>query len=633
MVSLSKEPKRPPYSLDWLWREVLFGLRWFVAWFPWFPILAVKELKPVAIGIGKVGNHWSNLVMQPKREKAVEQAEKNEHAKQYKSLVKSRTARAIVTGVIAVAGLVTLLVVVLSAHWTTTVAVLLMIAVVLDLIGRSGKPKTEKSNAALPKVLHESVPLSQVTKSILQTFEREGFPENSVAIAEPLRYDVARMEYSIGIKSEDEIKAEHLRAIERAIGAKDYAIRNLATNTASIRRLCIRIGDPLAVVEEPPFLPSRSRSITDYLDLGETTGDVPFALKLAGIHTAIVGKTGSGKTEGLMWTMIDRLSACRDAVIYGIDLQAGPAFPMWRNVIQKTAYNEEDAEALLAEVQEEIDRRMLVLQKLAMSDDDTADASKWNAEMGPALVIFIDEFAVFSAWNGSKNKPIDLMGALERVIRTGRKVWVTLVMATQKSGNNDFGSTVISSQTGIKILLACEESDTVRMLSVEKRDAGWSPHALTPATDEEANDAGKAFVFSPRHTTPDIYRSYMAMEPLEVKRRARQREADGLPQLGGGVSIRKPLPKPKVEVPEILSQVRAAFEVAGDPDWLTTVELLDRMNVAMTEAKLATKLRPYGVVPGKLPRNLDRSQPRGYALAEVVSALGSVSDETGGETT
>jgi hypothetical protein len=209
---------------------------------------------------------------------------------------------------------------------------------------------------------------------------------------------------------------------------------------------------------------------------------------------------------------------------------------------------------------------------------------------------------------------------VERIVRTGRKVWVTLILATQKTGNSDFGSRVVATQLGVKILMACAEEDTVRLLSTQHRDAGWAPHALQPGVEGDPRDAGKCYLSSPTHDLPDIYRCYMAMTPGEVKRRARQRVADGLPALQGRQRLEA---VDAVEVPPALAAVESAFAVAGNPEGIPTYELLGLLGRPVDDAegaKLAAELKPAGVAPTKW-RDGDRT-PRGYRLRDVQNAIG-----------
>lgn len=497
--------------------------------------------------------------------------------------------------------------------WALPALALVVVCVVADVLGRRARPVEDVvSPPPMPILVDDpDVPLSQLQAAILEVFEREGFAPGAVGVASPLAYDPVRMEYRLTVSCPDEIQPRHLRAVERGIGAADYAVRSLGTPQATNRTLVIRAGDPLVAVPQPSRLPSRSRSIADGLDLGVSSGDTDFVLPIAGLHVAVIGKTGSGKSKGALWAIIDRLSVCRDAVIWGIDLAHGPALPMWRDVIQKTAYNVEDAETLLDAVLAEIDRRMRVLAELAEDDDPSNDTDEWHPGLGPALAVVVDEFALLASYSGEKGRA-DLLGRTEVIVRTGRKVWVDLILGTQKSGNSDLGSTTMGSQIGAKVLLACEEGDTVRLLGTEARDAGWAPHHLRPSVEGDVRDAGKCYVDSPRHRTPDVYRFWAPLSVREVKDRARQRIADGLPTLDGGTTI------DAVEVPAVLAFLERAFRDAKAAE-LPTSRLVG--GAYRSAEALAEAARPYGVGP----RKLTGGKARGYHLADVETAIGGLS--------
>jgi hypothetical protein len=498
--------------------------------------------------------------------------------------------------------------------WAPILAGAGLVLLAADMIGHRLRAPGEEPDFVpppMPVLIDDpNVPLSQLQLAVLEVFEREGMAPDAVGVATPLRYDPLRLEYRMVVSCPDEIAPKHLRAIERAIGAEDFAVRCLATGTATNRELVIRQGDPLAHVPRPEWLESGSRTIVQPLDLGVSAGEVPLHIVFAGVHVAVVGKTGSGKTKAAMWSIIDRLSACRDARMVGIDLSNGPAFPMWRRVFAKTAYSVEDAEALLDWVLGEIDRRMAILTALAEDDDPDNDTDEWHSGLGPAMPVVIDEFAVLAGFNGEKGKP-DLLDKVERIIRTGRKVWVTLIIGTQKAGNSDFGSSVMSSQFAVKILLACTERDTVALLSTEARDKGWLPHTLRPSVPDDPRDAGKCYVESPAHRAPDVYRFYAPLAVREVKRRAMQRVADGLPDLDGVTVV------DAVEVPAALAFLEQRFAEAGDVEELPSAAAV--AGSAWTQQRLADELRPFGVTTKKVgPTDARRN---GYRLRDVRRAI------------
>lgn len=597
---------------------------------PWVPVLLIKELKPVGQGVGMVITAWSAWVAASGRHEYAKDAEGNKKATLGTAADKAQTARRWLTGVV--------LVLAVGAgvwgyytHFWYLVAALILIAAFLDLLARRARPKVEFA-PAMPSILTSSVPLNQITKSIIACLEREGHPEGTIGVAEPMQIDMVRQQYEISIATVNELTPDHVRAIERAIGAKDHAIRNLRTETASVRRLIISIGDPLAGAQESEWIPNGSLSFRDPLPLGRSGGVLPMAVRFLGAHCGIVGKTRSGKTEGLLWTIIDRFAACKDLVIWGIDLQAGPAFPLWRGIIQRVAYTPEDAYELLLAAIEEMDRRKVILREFAESDDPEHEATGtvWTAEMGHYVEIIIDEFALTAAFNG-KNDTINLMGLLEIIIRTGLKFGFHLTLATQKTGNSDFGSSLMQTQLSIKILLACEERDTVTMLSTDDRDAGWSPHLLRPAQDQDPGDAGTCYIKGPAHTVPDKYKSDY-WPAGAIKPRARRRMAEGLPSLDDDQMQEGTVDA--VEIPEILAAVESAFAAAGNPDFLATkglLALLEDDGVVLAENELGAEMNEAFTAAG-VERNDQRKRVpgeknavRGYWLANIRAAIGGFS--------
>ena len=575
------------------------------------PLLAIKEAVPIGCGLGRLLSGWARWVAVADHAATVPAAEGTAKANHADKVETRRSSRRRVSLIVVV--------VMAGATWWAVeehpgyVALTgVGVACVCDVVGRRGVKKVVTLPAPIKTVRGEGVPLSQITATIVNVALREGL---EIGIAQPMRYDAGRREYRVTVTCLDEIKPEHLRAFERGTGFADHTIRNLATDIATVRELVIRDGDPLAEFTERPWIGTGSATIAQPLDLGVSLTEVPFALTFAGVHVKCVGASGSGKTKWFLRTLIDRLSACHDCVIWGIDLTNGPELPLWRGVIQRVAYTPEDAETLLDAVLVEIGRRGKVLSAFAEDDDPDNDVDEWNSTLGSALVIVVDEFSILAAYDGKGDKP-DLLGKCETVVRTGRKHWVSMIMLTQKTGNSDFGSQTMTSQCATAVMLACDPRDTVTMVGVERRDMGYAPHMLAPGVEGDPRDAGKAYLDSPAHRTPDIYRAYAPGTTAEVKRRARQRIADGLPQLGA-------VPEDGVidatEVPPILAAVERAFHDAGTPEWMATVELL-----AAIRSEFPTLNETTLVAAIKKPRNrrhVGGRQLRGYLYASIRSAM------------
>ncbi len=586
------------------------------------PYLALCELRPIFRGLGRMASGWSRWCAVADFKELISEADGNKKADRGKELMAKRSANRKLS-------IFAVLVLLGAGTWTyfhyPLCLLLVGVAFVLicDAVGRAGTERAEKLPPPMRTVLREGVPLSQVTAAIIETLAREGL---EVGVASPLRYDGARHEYRIKLSLLDELKAEHLRAIERGIGADDHTVRNLSTGTATVRELVIRDGDPLTVDKIPPpeWIPTGSISIEDGpLDLGESMTEVPFALDFAGVHIRCVAGTGGGKTSWFLRICIDRLSACRDVVIWGCDLTRGPELPLWRDVIQRRAFDANEAEKLLNAALAEIDRRAKILAAFAEDDDETNDwIIEWGSHLGPWLVIVVDEFSTLAEFNGKPQGELDLLAKAKQIVRTGRKHGVSLVMFAQRTGVEDFGSTVMSTQAGTAIVGPCDMTDTVNVFGKDRRDQGWAPHLLVPGTKDSPNDSGKCYIDSPRHRTADLYRAYLPLSAGEVKRRARQRMSDGLPTLDG-----RPADVVEAqELPTILADVEKAFSDAGNPDRLATADLLvwlDDNGYDLDAKKLADQLRPLDFRPNARWRPAPGVDSiRGYFLSELRDALG-----------
>lgn len=513
----------------WLryWRPLIPRiLRRTIAWLLKAPF---TELIPISCGFGKLldvlvsftrADHWVEAAkVAAGTPHAYRAQEKRNNTKRNRGIIMAGALAALV-GVCAWLYFV-------HPDWLAMAAI-----VFVGLLDAWGRRSTDKPAAPphKPRPLIEGMSTRQLVGELRIIFTEEGYEEN--VTVHGASWDIERREYRAGVTTYAELKPELLRTIERRLSAPEGSIRVVGPpNDASNRTLVFRLGNPLAKVPEAPWHKAGTLSAWHPLDLGLSNGDQPFELVFAGRHIIVVAKTGGGKTEVHFNNSIDRLAATEDAVIWGISLVKAAAFVAWRSVIQEKAFTVEEADVLLDMALEEIARRDKVLQDIAEDDDPDNDTASWIPELGPALIIFIDEYPQLSKWNGTKlhtdGEKYNLLAKTEQVYRTGRGLAVTLVIGIQKTGNDDTGSTVVSSQSGVFIVGPCDETDTVNIFGKEGRDAGIAPHLLHPAVTKaggliEPNDAGMAVVKAPGFGS-DYVRGY---KPFSVKRRAMRREQE-----------------------------------------------------------------------------------------------------------
>lgn len=520
--------------------------------------------------------------------------------------------------------------------------IVIVLVGIIDLIGRAGRVKKDLAPAHR-EMLHENISFAQLTASIQAAFnETVGVDTNGVGLVRcdgVCSYDFDRQEWRQYLTHWQKIKPEDVDYVQRAIGAPPNTVKLLEVPSAAMRRiLVIKHGDALKNVPQAPDGPAGSLSIMVPADLGVSKNiDQPFRIFIAGVHVIIVAKTGGGKTVHFD-NLIDYVSKCRNAVAWGINLAKRHAFSKWRGVVQKVARTPEEAEALLDAALAEIQRRMDILDELANSDDPSKHTDSWNPDdpdMGPALVIFIDEFPQLAEFNGKPSGTLDLLTKVEKVHRIGREVMVSIVLALQKWGNKDSGSTIVSSQSTVVIVGPCAPYDAGEVFGYDKRDAGWSPHLLKPANEDAINDAGKAFVLGPGFLEPDEVRGWAPRGMTDTIALANRRVQEGLPKLvtvDGEDDIEE-----AAIVPNMLAALQAAFDYFEPSDgWLPSTMaakwISEQSGEKVTTHRLSADLKKElgsrmedGLIPQPRPtRNELGGNCNCYARADVEAAMGAL---------
>lgn len=607
-----------------LWWYITDGRRKLFALTVRSPYLLLCELRPIAAGFGRLVGAWARWCDAVKFEQAIAAAAKLGKADHHNPdrLERRRERRRGMSFAGAALGSVAVVWAAIAQPLGLGLAGFALV-LLCDLVGRRSGHRPEPAiPAPVVPVLRDGTPLPKIAATIVERLAERW--DITVSIARPMSYSADRREYEVWVTRSDELTTEVARDLEWTLGATEHAVRFLAPldKNATVRRVVIRNGDPLAAPASRPFLPTGSRSITEPAPIGSSMTDQPFALDFCQ-HWRVVAGTGGGKTKWFLRSCVDAISACDDVALLGIDITRGPELPMWRGVFQRVAYTPEQADALLDEILAEVERRTGVLHDIATDDNPDNDADEWHPGLGaPYWIVPVDEYPQLAKYDG-KNGKLDLLGKTETIIRTSRKTGIYLLMFGQKSGNSDFGSSVMANMCGGTLLGPCDESDTVRLLGTRRRDQGWTPHLLTAGTPDQVNDAGKAFVLTGGFITPDEYRAYSPGKNAEVKRRARQRIEDGLPDLyGRGRPQPTEAPIDGVEVPQILVDIERVFTAAGWPEGIPTEEVVAA--TGLTARALAAELRkaPVEVEPGRWRPGAGRNSVRGYLAADVRAALG-----------
>ena len=280
-------------------------------------------------------------------------------------------------------------------------------------------------------------------------------------------------------------------AIESGFGAHRNAIRVHPTPDDLANRCELRVLDIDPHADAIPWPGPSVALITEPLDLGPFEDAEPCRVLFLRRHAILGGATGAGKSGGLN-ELLANLAACRDVVIWAIDLKRGMELRPWAACIDRLATTPQEAAALLADA-------VTILYARAQHLADHGWREWEPSGHMPVLVIIIDEYAELAEQAPGAMKHTDT------IARLGRAPAVTLVAATQRPTQKVMGQGAVRSQMNIRIAFRIQEQrDVDLILGQGMLKAGWPAHKL--------NAPGKFFVWSPQHDTPRRARAYLVTD-------------------------------------------------------------------------------------------------------------------------
>jgi hypothetical protein len=312
-----------------------------------------------------------------------------------------------------------------------------------------------------------------------------------------------------------------IHALESALGTYRGALRVYPTRDDLANRVELRVLDIDPHADAIPWPGPSVATITEPIELGPFEDATPARVLLLRRHALIGGIAGSGKSGGIN-VLIANLSACRDVIIWAIDLKRGMELQPWKACIDRLATTPEQARVLLRDAVAILDAR---------ADLQTATGRRvWEPTPDlPALVLVIDEYAELA------DEAAEAIPHCDSIARRGRAVAVTLIAATQRPTQKAMGKGAVRSQMDVRISFRVRErKDTDLILGQGMLSAGWHPHTL--------NAPGKFLISAPEHDTPRRARAFLLSDetvadtaarhstlrpPLdEASRRALERAAD-----------------------------------------------------------------------------------------------------------
>jgi FtsK/SpoIIIE family len=282
-------------------------------------------------------------------------------------------------------------------------------------------------------------------------------------------------------------------AIESGLGTFRGAVRVYPTPDDLANRCEIRVLDADPHAGSIPWPGPSVTSITQPIDLGPFEDASPCYVLFLRRHGLLGGATGSGKSGGLN-VLMGNLVACRDVVIWAIDLKKGMELKPWESCIARLATTPEQATALLGDAVATLEARAELL----------AATGKRSWEISPdmpALVIIIDEYAELA------DEAPDAMQDTDSIARLGRAVAVTLIAATQRPTQKAMGQGAVRSQMDLRICFRVRERrDVDLVLGQGMLHGGWDAHNL--------NAPGKFLISGPEHQTPKRARAYLLTDQV-----------------------------------------------------------------------------------------------------------------------
>jgi S-DNA-T family DNA segregation ATPase FtsK/SpoIIIE len=277
-------------------------------------------------------------------------------------------------------------------------------------------------------------------------------------------------------------------AIESGLGTFRGAVRVYPTPDDRANRFELRVLDTDPHADAIPWPGPSITSITEPVDLGPFEDAVPCRVLFLRRHVIFGGTTGSGKSGGLN-VLMGNLTACRDVIIWAIDLKKGMELGPWQECIDRLATSPEQAAELLRDAVAVLQARA---EYLAAHNRRVWEPSP---EM-PALVIIIDEYAELA------EQAPGAMHDTDSIARLGRALAVTLVAATQRPTQKAMGQGAVRSQMDVRICFRVrEQRDVDLVLGQGMLKAGWNAHRL--------DAPGKFLISAPEHDIPRRARAYL----------------------------------------------------------------------------------------------------------------------------
>jgi hypothetical protein len=326
-------------------------------------------------------------------------------------------------------------------------------------------PAGRDATGAVPEIAwHGGLGERQLAVSLKQAFD--------LVKVSPLKVESVRVYGAFGwiatVRTHATITRDHIETLEKVLDRREGSVllsRGSKGQSAAQVRLTIVDRDPLEPATPPPVVirPARSVSITQLAEVGRGVHGNPISLPLDR-HVGLVGATGSGKSIGGLWTLLDYLTCCVDNVTHGIDLSGKATLRLWAPLLGSVTDSPRRAVSLLE------DALRYCIARARLLDE----ATFLPGVHGPQLSMVIDEVSAvaddpYGRW------------LLEQIARKGRGSAVRLLLAGQTARNADLGSRPVLDALDVRIALRCHRDDVSVLFGRGAAERGWAADRIDGA--------------------------------------------------------------------------------------------------------------------------------------------------------
>ncbi|MGA4875857.1 hypothetical protein [Streptomyces lydicamycinicus] len=272
-------------------------------------------------------------------------------------------------------------------------------------------------------------------------------------------------------------------------------------------------ADPFADMPRPQVHAPNSLSVRDLVAYGQGMDGSPLEFRLQGMSMLVIGSSGSAKTKGALRSLLEVITACRDAIAIEMD-PAKDGLTEFEGVMAAPPIRGGKAcTEWLSHLVQIARARNKVKSAKGMGD-------LWKpSPKDPAIFGVVDEFIYLPP--EAKELAIELL-------RLGRETGVYLIFAAQEGTQDALGDAIASAVT-YRIMLASRTEDIRLVFGSGAAADGYRPDRLRPAVDEErVYDAGKFYIKGPGFLRPIQWR-WHRIEREQIRQAVADRQAAGRP--------------------------------------------------------------------------------------------------------